>query len=179
APTVVALRSKAAGVVDAELARLAGRVPEIDGRARKEIEQTVRRVVDKLLHAPTVRVKELASAPGGDSYADALRELFDLDPKAPEAVARADIRDTDPRGTDPRGTDMRDGDMRDDEAAGAWRGSARTVDPMCAEADCVSTMPAADESIRGVSAETVNAQAANVRAVTARAVAAGREGDQE
>ncbi|WP_433329650.1 glutamyl-tRNA reductase [Spirillospora sp. CA-294931] len=91
APTVVALRSKAAEVVDAELARLSGRLPELDDRARKEITQTVRRVVDKLLHAPTVRVKELASAPGGDTYADALRELFDLDPKAPEAVARADI----------------------------------------------------------------------------------------
>ncbi|GAA2445276.1 glutamyl-tRNA reductase [Actinomadura vinacea] len=92
APTVVALRSKAAEVVEAELSRLTGRLPELDDRARKEITQTVRRVVDKLLHAPTVRVKELASAPGGDTYADALRELFDLDPKAPEAVARADFR---------------------------------------------------------------------------------------
>ena len=52
---------------------------------------TVRRVADKLLHAPTVRVKELAAAPGGDSYADALRELFDLDPTAPQAVTPADL----------------------------------------------------------------------------------------
>ena len=49
----------------------------------------MRRVVDKMLHAPTVRVKELADAPGGDKYAEALRELFDLDPAAPEAVSRA------------------------------------------------------------------------------------------
>ena len=98
APTVVALRSKAAEVVEAELNRLSGRLPEIDERARKEVEQTVRRVVDKLLHAPTVRMKELAAAPGGDSYADALRELFDLDPKAPEAVARADMREDEPAG---------------------------------------------------------------------------------
>jgi glutamyl-tRNA reductase len=35
-------------------------------------------VVDKLLHEPTVRVKELASAPGGTDYADALRALFGL-----------------------------------------------------------------------------------------------------
>lgn len=90
APTVVALRSKAAEVVDAELARLTGRLPDIDERAYKEIAQTVRRVADKLLHAPTVRVKELAAAPGGDAYADALRELFGLDPGTPEAVARAD-----------------------------------------------------------------------------------------
>jgi glutamyl-tRNA reductase len=90
APTVVALRSKAAEVVEAELGRLGGRLPELDDKARAEIAQTVRRVVDKLLHAPTVRVKELAASPGGDAYADALRELFDLDPKAPEAVTRAD-----------------------------------------------------------------------------------------
>ncbi|MEV4257128.1 glutamyl-tRNA reductase [Spirillospora sp. NPDC049652] len=90
APTVVALRSKAAEVVDAELARLAGRLPDIDERAYKELAQTVRRVADKLLHAPTVRVKELAAAPGGDAYADALRELFGLDPSKPEAVVRAD-----------------------------------------------------------------------------------------
>jgi len=53
----------------------------------------VRRVVDKLLHAPTVRVKQLAGEPGGAGYADALRELFDLDPKAVDAVSRADSGD--------------------------------------------------------------------------------------
>ena len=90
APTVVALRSKAAEVVDAELVRLGGRLPGLDDKARDEIAHTVRRVVDKLLHAPTVRVKELAASPDGDTYTEALRELFDLDPKAPEAVIRAE-----------------------------------------------------------------------------------------
>jgi len=91
APTVVALRAKAAKVVDAELARLAGRLSAdgLSGHALDEIAQTVRRVVDKLLHAPTVRVKELAGSPGGEEYAAALRVLFDLDPRAVEAVTRA------------------------------------------------------------------------------------------
>ncbi|MCW2678065.1 MAG: hemA, partial [Modestobacter sp.] len=78
APTVSALRSQAAGVVDAELLRLSTRLPGLDARARSEIARTVRRVVDKLLHEPTVRVKELAGAPGGTDYADALRALFGL-----------------------------------------------------------------------------------------------------
>jgi glutamyl-tRNA reductase len=78
APTVSALRSQAAEVVDAELLRLSTRLPDLDARARSEIARTVRRVVDKLLHEPTVRVKELASTPGGVDYADALRELFGL-----------------------------------------------------------------------------------------------------
>jgi glutamyl-tRNA reductase len=90
APTVVALRAKAAGVVDAELARLTGRLGDVDARARREIAQSMRRIVDKLLHAPTVRVKELAGSPGGDSYETVLRVLFDLDPEAVQAVTRAD-----------------------------------------------------------------------------------------
>jgi glutamyl-tRNA reductase len=48
------------------------------------------RVMDKRLHAPTVRVKELAGSAGGDSYEAALRGLCDLDPEAVEAVTRAD-----------------------------------------------------------------------------------------
>jgi glutamyl-tRNA reductase len=90
APTVVALRAKAAGVVEAELARLAGRLDGLDARSHGEIAQSMRRVADKLLHAPTVRVKELAGSPGADSYEAALRVLFDLDPDAVQAVARAD-----------------------------------------------------------------------------------------
>ena len=102
-PTVVALRAKAATVVDAELARLTGRLSEdaLSGRALEEIAQTVRRVVDKLLHAPTVRVKELASSPGGEEYAAALRVLFDLDPRAVEAVTRAEVES--PNATDQEG----------------------------------------------------------------------------
>jgi glutamyl-tRNA reductase len=78
APTVSALRSQAGEVVDAELLRLSARLPDLDARAREEIARTVHRVVDKLLHEPTVRVKELASRPGGTDYASALRALFGL-----------------------------------------------------------------------------------------------------
>ncbi|MDX3233891.1 glutamyl-tRNA reductase [Streptomyces sp. ME19-01-6] len=98
-PTVVALRTMAADVVAGEIARLDGRLPDLDERQRAEITQTVRRVVDKLLHAPTVRVKQLASTPGGAGYADALRELFDLDPQAVAAVSRADANGTRPSGS--------------------------------------------------------------------------------
>ncbi|MFE7128688.1 glutamyl-tRNA reductase [Streptomyces sp. NPDC057617] len=94
-PTVVALRAMAADVVSSEVARLEGRLPDLDDRQRAEVTRTVRRVVDKLLHAPTVRVKQLASEPGGAGYADALRELFDLDPQTVAAVSRADLNDTD------------------------------------------------------------------------------------
>ncbi|MFJ3866178.1 glutamyl-tRNA reductase [Streptomyces nigra] len=89
-PTVVALRTMAADVVAGEIARLEGRLPGLDDKHRSEITQTVRRVVDKLLHAPTVRVKQLAAEPGGAGYADALRTLFDLDQETVASVSRAE-----------------------------------------------------------------------------------------
>jgi glutamyl-tRNA reductase len=90
APTVSALRSQAAEVVDAELLRLSTRLPDLDTRERSEIARTVHRVVDKLLHEPTVRVKELAAVPGDTDYAGALRALFGLGIDAPvEELAEA------------------------------------------------------------------------------------------
>jgi glutamyl-tRNA reductase len=98
APTVSALRSQAAEVVDAELLRLSTRLPDLDARGRDEVARTVRRVVDKLLHEPTVRVKELAARPGGTDYAGALRDLFGLAIDAPvdPATASADAVTVDP-----------------------------------------------------------------------------------
>ncbi|MGV9825882.1 MULTISPECIES: glutamyl-tRNA reductase [unclassified Gordonia (in: high G+C Gram-positive bacteria)] len=86
-PTVAALRQRAADVVEAEILRLETRLPDLDDPQRDEVAKAVRRVVDKLLHAPTVRVKQLASTPNGDHYAEALRELFELKPGAAESVS--------------------------------------------------------------------------------------------
>lgn len=89
-PTVAALRQRAADVVEAEILRLEAKLPGLDDPQRDEVAKAVRRVVDKLLHAPTVRVKQLASTPNGDHYAEALRELFELKPGATEAVSVAE-----------------------------------------------------------------------------------------
>jgi glutamyl-tRNA reductase len=90
-PTVVALRSMATEVVDAEMQRLLGRLPDLGPADREEVEQAVRRVADKLLHAPTVRIKELAQESTTVSYTDALHELFALDPEAVKAVTRPEV----------------------------------------------------------------------------------------
>ncbi|HET6209884.1 MAG TPA: glutamyl-tRNA reductase, partial [Jatrophihabitans sp.] len=105
APTVTALRARAAQVVDAELLRLNSRLPGLDPVVRDELASAVRRAVDKVLHAPTVRVKELAATPEGNSYAAALRELFDLDPNRPgsvTAISRADLVEDDADRSDVR-----------------------------------------------------------------------------
>ncbi len=85
-PTLVALRGMATSVVDAEIERLRTRVPSLSDAELSEVAQTVRRVADKLIHQPTVRVKELAAEPKTVSYATALAELFALDPDAVDAV---------------------------------------------------------------------------------------------
>ncbi|HEX8781033.1 MAG TPA: glutamyl-tRNA reductase [Nocardioides sp.] len=95
-PTVVALRTMATGVVETEMERLVGRLPDLDEATRVEVLQTVRRVADKLLHEPTVRVKELANETGAVSYAAALAELFALDPEAVDAVTRAAVPEEPP-----------------------------------------------------------------------------------
>ena len=77
-PTVRALRSAAQQVVERELERLDQRTPDMADGDRAEVELAVHRIVEKLLHAPTVRAKELAIDGRFGEYEDALRQLFDL-----------------------------------------------------------------------------------------------------
>ncbi|NNG37921.1 glutamyl-tRNA reductase [Flexivirga sp. ID2601S] len=80
APTVAALRARAADVVAAELTRL-GQRTELSEADAAQVQMTVHRVVEKILHTPTVRIKQLAGEEqGGQDYAALLRTLFDLDP---------------------------------------------------------------------------------------------------
>lgn len=78
-PTIVALRQRAEDVRLAELERLASRLSALDPREREAVEALTRGILNTLLHDPTVRLKELADRGGAESYAMALRELFDLD----------------------------------------------------------------------------------------------------
>lgn len=82
-PLIGELRGRGGQVVAAELHRLDSRLPDLDPHIRDEVATTVRRVVDKLLHPPTVRVKELAASADGGNYAEVVRELFDLDRATP------------------------------------------------------------------------------------------------
>lgn len=91
-PAVAALRKHASELVDTELERLRARTPAIDVPEFEEVTRTVRRVVDKLLHQPTVRVKKLAAESGVVSYESALQELFGLASEGPSvAIDVADL----------------------------------------------------------------------------------------
>jgi glutamyl-tRNA reductase len=87
-PTVVALRSMATEVVEAEVARITTRMPDLRTEEVEQVRRSLQRVADKLIHTPTVRVQQLVEGPAGLTYADALADLFALDQAAVEAVTR-------------------------------------------------------------------------------------------
>ena len=89
-PIIGRLRGRGGQVVAAEMRRLEARVPDLDGRVRDEVANTVRRVVDKLLHPPTVRFRELAAQPDGENLAAVVRTLFDLDGADGDEVSVSD-----------------------------------------------------------------------------------------
>jgi glutamyl-tRNA reductase len=87
-PTVTALRQRMTEVVDAELLRLTTRLPGLPDDIRAEVARTLQRVMGKVLHTPTVRMKQAAEGPAGGTYAEVLRELFALDPPPAAVLAR-------------------------------------------------------------------------------------------
>lgn len=108
-PTVVALRTMASEVVGAELARLDAKLPDLDDAERAAVHNTVRRVADKLLHQPTVRVQAYAADPQTVDYAAALRDLFALDPHRVSAVlSPGDAREAGPAPAPERVAEPRD-----------------------------------------------------------------------
>jgi glutamyl-tRNA reductase len=86
-PTIRALRFAAESVRTSELDRLSGRLANLDERQREAVEALTRGIVNTLLHAPTVRLKELADRGSAELHADTLRELFELIDGEPPAVA--------------------------------------------------------------------------------------------
>jgi glutamyl-tRNA reductase len=91
AQTVAALRGVAARIVEAELRRLSAKAPGLDKRSRAEVERSMHRIVDKLLHTPTVRVREPAFGPDGGSHAAKLRQLFALDPLETKGIPHSPV----------------------------------------------------------------------------------------
>jgi len=75
-PTIASLRALAEEIRDRELARAGGRLSETE---RRHVESVTSQIVAKLLHLPTIRMKEAAAAADGVVYADVVRHLFGLE----------------------------------------------------------------------------------------------------
>jgi glutamyl-tRNA reductase len=82
-PTIVALRAKTKGVLTAELERSLGtRLKHLGDADRAALGQMIESATNKLLHAPTTRLKQAAGASDGNDLVRAMQHLFDL-PAAP------------------------------------------------------------------------------------------------
>ena len=78
APLVSQLRSRGAEIADAELDRFAAKLAHLEPAERDAVEAMAKGIVNKLLHEPTVRLKDAAGHARGDRLAESLRDLFDL-----------------------------------------------------------------------------------------------------
>jgi len=78
APLVASLRARGDLVRSGELQRLSARLGDLDDRQRDAVEALAAGIVGKLLHEPTVRMKDAAGTARGERLAEALRDLFDL-----------------------------------------------------------------------------------------------------
>jgi glutamyl-tRNA reductase len=77
-PVITAMRQRAEDVRLAELERFGARLGELPPDQREVVEALTRGIVAKLMHDPTVRLKDAAGSSRGERLADSLRELFDL-----------------------------------------------------------------------------------------------------
>lgn len=77
-PTITGLRHQAEAVRVGELERHRARLAGLDVRQQEAVESLTRAIVAKLLHEPTVRLKDAAGSPKGERLSQALRDLFDL-----------------------------------------------------------------------------------------------------
>lgn len=81
-PAIASLRARAEEIRLRELDRAGRRLADLSPEERRAVEAVTVQIVNKLLHDPTVRLKEAAAGADGAAYADAVRHLFGLD--APE-----------------------------------------------------------------------------------------------
>jgi glutamyl-tRNA reductase len=77
-PAIMSLRARAEEIREAELRKAEGLLGRLDDSQRKAVEAITAQIVNKLLHLPTVRMKQAAAAADGVIYAEAVRHLFGL-----------------------------------------------------------------------------------------------------
>lgn len=78
-PIIVQMRSQAEAIRQAEMNKTIQRIPDLRPEAQQQIEALTRSIVQKILHSPTIRLREEANGPNAIDYAEITRDLFGLD----------------------------------------------------------------------------------------------------
>jgi glutamyl-tRNA reductase len=86
-PVIVELRRKVAEIAKLEVQQALNRLEELSDYEQKIIDKLAHRIVNKILHEPTMRLKEQAVLGNGYYFADALAQLFDLEAMIPEVLS--------------------------------------------------------------------------------------------
>jgi glutamyl-tRNA reductase len=77
-PAIASLRARAEEIREAELQKAEALLGRLDDSQRRAVEAVTAQIVNKLLHLPTVRMKQAAAAADGVLYAETVRHLFGL-----------------------------------------------------------------------------------------------------
>ena len=77
-PAIASLRARGEEIREAELQKAEALLERLDDSQRRAVEAVTAQIVNKLLHLPTVRMKQAAAAADGVLYAEAVRHLFGL-----------------------------------------------------------------------------------------------------
>ncbi|HEX9125028.1 MAG TPA: glutamyl-tRNA reductase, partial [Methylomirabilota bacterium] len=77
-PTIVSLREKLEEIRRAELERALGRLPGADEATRQALDALSQGIVNKVLHAPTVKLRDSSRAGHGRRWVEVISELFGL-----------------------------------------------------------------------------------------------------
>jgi len=77
-PAIASLRARAEEIRRAELAKAESRLGELSESERRAVDSVTAQIVNKLLHLPTVRIKQAAAAAEGRQYVNTVRDLFGL-----------------------------------------------------------------------------------------------------
>jgi len=95
-PTIAMLRETVEQIRRAELERLGGKLGDLTDEQRAQVDMLTASIVNKILHMPTVKMKEVAGSQECYLYVDAVRTLFDLtgNGSAPDGAADAAAADT-------------------------------------------------------------------------------------
>jgi glutamyl-tRNA reductase len=118
-PTIAMLRETVEDIRRSEIARLSNRLSGLTEEQRAQVDMLTTSIVNKILHVPTVKMKEAAGRDQCYLYVDAVRTLFDLETEdggTPAAEAQ-------PAGDDPTGPA---GATAEQPAAGAAGDDAAT-----------------------------------------------------
>lgn len=83
-PTIVSLRNRLEAIRRGELEKTFGNLKDLDKKERKAIEALTSAIINKVLHQPITVLKQSQNDASGDSYVDAVRALFDLEPPNPD-----------------------------------------------------------------------------------------------